>query len=342
MVDEVIFHVGMGKTGTTTIQKALGAATETLTAAGISYQGMWQPLVSPDYVGWVGFQTFRLLPPEDLVRAADTVAQGLTDIARASSTTRFIFSNEQYFENVDRMAPFFDRLAQSVPLKILIWVRPVQSWLPSACAQWGIVHKTNRGDVQSFADQADRLIGQYAHLPKWLRLFGDKVTVRRFDDRTDPVADLSRLIGVDLPSSAARHQTRPDPSELLLRAAFNTQFAEMVLPDAFNAAMGRHRALPGAGQGLSGRADAILGRDAMEGVIARHAPLLAAATEAAGFDVTGDATASTHLSDREAIIDGVLGRAIEVIAGQARDIEDLRRRIAELEGRAADGPATSA
>lgn len=336
MVHEVTFHVGMGKTGTTTIQKALGAATETLASEGVSYQGIWQPLISPEYVGYAGFQRFRLLPADDLVRAADKLAKGFEDIARTSSTNRFIISNEQYFENVDAMAPFFERLAQSIPLRILIWVRPVQSWLPSACAQWGIVHKTNRGDVQPFSAQADRLIRQYAHLPKWLQLFGDRVVVRRFDGRTDPVADLSQLLGVNLPSADARYQTRPDPSELLLRAAFNTQFTEMVLPDAFNAAMGRHLSLPGAAQGLSGRADAILGRHDMEGVISRNAELLRAATDAAGFDVAGDAAASADLPGKDAIIDSVLGRAIEIIAGQARDLEDLRKRVAVLEDRNGD------
>lgn len=331
---EAIFHIGMGKTGTTSLQSTLKANDAILRASGVCYLGMWQELISDQYSDFGGFQIFRQLPADQQREAADRLARQLRILADDQGISRFVFSNEQYFENAEQMRPFFERLQSHVSLRFYIWVRPVDSWLPSACAQWGVLHKTNIGPIQPFAEQADRLIKIYANLPIWVDFFGDKVTVRLFDDTTDPVAEFAEQIGVPLVAMPGRRQTRPDATELLLRAAFNTQFHEMVLPDAFNAAIGRYKPLTSA-QGITEKADVLLGRNAMPEVIARHRDLLDRLTEAAGFDVAGIGAHPSDLpSDRE-IIDRMLGRAVEIIAGQALDLAELRARVAALEAKVA-------
>lgn len=332
---QVIFHIGMGKTGTTSLQDTLTRSSAVLEDAGIRYLGMWQDLISNDYADFDGFQAFRTLSSERQVEAAERLTEALDAISLAERIDRFIFSNEQYFQNVDHLGPFFERLSHKLDLRFFIWVRPVTSWLPSACAQWGILHKTNTGPVQTFSEQADRLLPMYEHLPRWVELFGDRVTIRRFDETTDPVADLSKLLELPLVASETRLQGRPDPVDLLLRAAFNTQFDEMVLPQAYDAAMGRHRPLTGA-RGLRNKTGLLLGHDAMPQVITRHKAMLDEVSRAAGFDITTASGAEPSQLSEAALVDHVLGRAIEIIAGQARELDDLRSRIEALEKRQSD------
>lgn len=329
---EVIFHVGMGKTGTTSLQHSLEASADVLLEARTCYLGMWQDLISETFAGYAGFQTFRHLPDDEQRNAADKLAERLLELAATTGVTRFLFSNEQYFENVDQLHPFFERLQSHVNVRFFVWVRPVTSWLPSACAQWGILHKTNAGPVRPFVEQADRLIQQYRYLPKWTQRYGKSVKIWQFRDGTDPVADLAAEIGVPLFVPAVRRQTRPDPVELLLRAAFNTQFDDPVLPEVFNEALGRHQTLTTA-QGLKAKAEVLLSRDAIPAVIARHRDLLERASAVTGFDVIGTPDAARQDDRTSALADLVLGRAIEIIAGQARDLADLRARLEALEAR---------
>ena len=332
---EVIFHIGMGKTGTTSLQHALQSSGDALQAAGIRYMGMWQELISDQYSGYLGFQVFRQLPVDQQLAAADRLAQQLRNLVSCDGIDRFLFSNEQYFENIDNMHPFFERLREHVTVRFFLWVRPVEGWLPSACAQWGIVHKTNLGPIQPFVDQADRMIQQYRHVPTWTRLFGDSVMVRPFVDGVDPIADFAAQLGILLAVPQGRQQTRPDVTELVLRAAFNTQFNEMVLPDAFNAAMGRYQPLTSS-QGLSAKADLLLGRAVMPQIVAKHRDLLDRASDAAGFDVAGTARTQEDFPSREDLTDLLLGRTIEIIAGQARDMAEMRARLDTLEARLAE------
>ncbi|WP_405402784.1 hypothetical protein [Paracoccus sp. Ld10] len=331
---EVIFHIGMGKTGTTSLQHVLRSSNDVLQSAGIRYLGMWQELISEQYCDYVGFQEFRQLPVDKQPAAAERLAQQLTCLASQDGTDRFLFSNEQYFENIDHLHPFFDRLRQLLTVRFFLWVRPADAWLPSACAQWGILHKTNYGPVQPFVDQADRLIQQYRHVATWKQLFGDSVTIRPFIKGVDPVSDFAEQIGLPLAIPQDRRQIRPNATDLMLRAAFNTQFDGMVLPNAFNEAIGRHRSLTTA-QGLQAKADLLLGHSSMPQVIAKHRDLLDQASDAAGFDVAGTVVTQDYLPTRDELVDGLLGRAVEIIAGQARDLAEMRDRLNALEARLA-------
>ena len=329
---EVIFHIGMGKTGTTSLQHVLRSSHDVLQSAGIRYLGMWQELISEKYCDYVGFQGFRQLPVDQQPAAAERLVHQLTRLASQDGIDRFLFSNEQYFENIDHLHPFFERLRQFVTVRFFLWVRPADAWLPSACAQWGILHKTNVGPVQPFVDQADRLILQYRHVATWKRLFGDSVVIRPFIKGGDPVADFAEQLGLPLPVSQDRRQMRPDAADLILRAAFNTQFDGMVLPDVFNAAIGRYRPLTTA-QGLQAKADLLLGHSSMPQVVEKHRDLLGRASEAAGFDVAGTDIARDDLPSRDELVDSLLGRAVEIIAGQARELAEMRDRISVLERR---------
>ena len=117
---EVIFHIGMGKTGTTSLQHVLRSSHDVLQSAGIRYLGMWQELISEKYCDYVGFQGFRQLPVDQQPAAAERLVHQLTRLASQDGIDRFLFSNEQYFENIDHLHPFFERLRQFVTVRFFL------------------------------------------------------------------------------------------------------------------------------------------------------------------------------------------------------------------------------
>lgn len=71
----------------------------------------------------------------------------------------------------------------------------------------------------------------------------------------------------------------------------------------------------------------------MPSIVARHHDLLEAASRAAGFDLTGSGRTARDLPDRDDLVDEVVGRLLEIVAGQSREMMELRRRIKTLEDR---------
>lgn len=71
----------------------------------------------------------------------------------------------------------------------------------------------------------------------------------------------------------------------------------------------------------------------MPQVVEKHRDLLGRASEAAGFDVAGTDIARDDLPSRDELVDSLLGRAVEIIAGQARELSEMRDRISVLERR---------
>jgi hypothetical protein len=325
---KVVFHIGMGKTGSTAIQKTLGASAEPLAAAGQAYLGLWMGAVQPEFDGYQGFQAFLRQPPDSMEGHARAFLATLKARHKETGAHTFIVSNEQYLENLPVLAKFLRFLSRRVDLKIVAFVRPAASWLPSAYVQWGVVHKTNPGAVQPFAIKARKLIRQYDFVRRWNEVFGPHLTVLPVDDKGDAVQDFARFLGIALPAGSQRHQARPAPDEILLRAAFNNARPDVTLPDSFNAL---HRKVPPrTPAGLRAKFDHVFDYGAIPEILAENAETLSYIEREFGIPMQGPPPRATDF-DPAALTGDLVATMLDLISAQALQIEQLSERLARIE-----------
>lgn len=328
---ELIFHVGMGKTGTTSLQAALSENSETvLRDAGLCYLGMWMGMVDPAFEGYGGFQKFLRQTPERQQQSAARLVAHVQERAAREGFTRFLVSNEEYLEWGRALSPFFSALAEQIPLRVLIYARPAGSWLPSACAQWGAYHKTNMGPVAPVQDVARRLVQQYDHILSWHETLGERIHVRLFDRKTDLFADFSTQIGADLPPASRNLQARPAPADLLLRTAFNSHFKAPMLPNAYN-----QQVLPlltnGLPRNLSDKFAHLYAYDTLADVITGHEPVWQEIRTRFGIDLATEPVSAPPPYEPAELIDALLGNLLDLTTRQAADLRELSGRLATLE-----------
>lgn len=322
----LVFHIGMGKTGTTALQKALASAEASgmLARQGAHYLGMWFGMIDPAFGDFAGTQRFLMTPPQEMPRHAEAFAAALGS-RPGGGDPLFILSNEAMFQHADRLGPFFSALqAGGADLRLIAWVRDPADWLPSAYAQWAIRHKTYPGPIQPLAARAEALLSQYRPIGKWADLFGEALVLRRYDPDADIAADFAAATGIDLPA-APRALERPEPAELLLRALFNDRFADPALPDRFNSAVLSHPA-----PSVDEMAARIFGSEGAAEVLARSADLLDDLAERHGLDFRGAGAAPPPPPDPEALRARLFDHLVEIVLSQAIRIRRLETRIAEL------------
>lgn len=326
---QLIFHVGMGKTGSTTLQTALHDNADALAAAGCHYLGQWMGFVRPEFDSFLGFQSFLQQTPDQLAESAHRLLTILLTLEKQTGAQRFILSNEQYLENIPVLGDFFKILAAHVNLQVVIFVRPPATWLPSAYAQWGIVHKTNEGPVSPFPVKARELMLQYGFVQQWRERLGPVVTVMPYDDTRDVVQDFASLLNISMASGAERLQARPSVSELLLRAACNSVQWDMVLPDLFNA-ISEECFLPDVPVRLSEKFNHIFNRQELPAIIAEHQDTLSYIERECGVSMTTPVSSSPEYNLPD-MTDELLGRMISMVLTQALQIRGLRSRLDRLD-----------
>lgn len=325
----VIFHVGMGKTGSTTIQNALASNTAALTEARHCYLGRWMGMVRPDFDDFSGFQKFLRQSPDGLVKSAHALLETVRKRQAETGAHTFVLSNEQYLENIPTLAGFFRTIAQEVNLKIVIFVRPPATWLPSAYTQWGVVHKTNPGAIQSFGEKARQLMRQYDYIRQWREILGECVTVIPFDESVDTALEFSNFLGVKMKSDPVRHQTRPSPAEILLRAACNNVRPGIVLPDVFNAIL--RNAPSGTPAGLQAKFAHVFQYGEIPRILSENAETLSYLEREFGMDMRDTGLPARPPFDAQELVDKLLGNMLDILFSQAYQIERLTERLDALE-----------
>lgn len=180
---EVIIHVGMHGTGDRVLSAALAASADQLRGAGIHYLADHEAPV---------------LSAGDQVAAAEALADHLV----GAGPRRFVISDPTYFQKIEELQPFFRRLSQRVSLRILVWMRPIRSWLDFHDMQGGI--SDDPGSSPGHAE-GSALISSYALLYRWTALFGSAATLRPFHETTDIVAEFAALTGITLIAAPDPH-----------------------------------------------------------------------------------------------------------------------------------------
>ncbi len=218
---KAIFHIGMGKTGTTSIQASLRRSGEGLGAARAAYLGMWFDMIDPRFRGLRGERLFYAQDRAALAGAADRFADHLAHLHATRGVTTVVFSNETLFVRGPGILDFFRRLGERVELSFLAYLRRPDEWLVSAYHQWGIARHMAATEFRTFADFAPGFLDRYAHIRDWHAAFGDRVIVREHRSDVDVVADAAGALSLPLRPLAARRLQRPVEGVSALKAVAN-------------------------------------------------------------------------------------------------------------------------
>lgn len=325
----IVFHIGMGKTGTSSIQHVLQKNPEELAKQNAAYLGMWFDAIDPAFKGPTGLSRFMAGNEQEKVAGADRFHAYLVDRAAKDGIETFIFSNETLFATGPQFAPFFRRLkAKGLPMSFFAYVRDPRDWLPSAYTQWAIQHKTNQGPVQDFPTAARRVIGQYEGFRFWHENHGADLTVRRFESGLDVVEDFAKTVGLELPKSDIRRLARAEPADILLRAVFNTRFSEQVLPDRFDRFVTNSSNVPV--PSLHEMAERCFRHDGAKEVIAEKRALFEYIRDRIGFDFLDGDPKPPKMPDEHDLQRRVIDYLVEVTFDQALQLKRLERLVNEL------------
>lgn len=233
---EIILHVGMGKTGTSSIQQALSQNAELLLSQGILYLGMWFDLIDPRFSGIQGQQKFYQSSPEEMEAHAIRFLERLENKSQESGASHFLVSNEEIYGQIKQITPFIAALKTRARVKLIAYARDPREWLPSAYNQWSVFHKNYTGPIRPYAEVAKRLVLVYSGFLQWGASFQDILTVRPFSKAMNVVEDFANTLNLQLDIPTQRTLERADTSEGLLRAFYNNRLSENALPSLFDRA----------------------------------------------------------------------------------------------------------
>lgn len=221
---KVIVHIGLEKTGTTSIQRALLAATDALLAQGIHFDTFFGSTVAGSRGNSVGLVLAAQSPQRRRWRdaAAPAVAASFDDYQMrpddpAGAVQTLLFSAEHLssqltdLEEIRRLKAFLDTLGSEI--RIVVYLRRHDRLADSLVNEYikagGVFHLRDRGAV------VDRILkGGKLHYGKvigrYVDVFGrDSVVIRKFDKADliagDIVADFAATCGFRMPKAAATY-----------------------------------------------------------------------------------------------------------------------------------------
>jgi len=328
---KLILHIGMGKTGSSSIQRALSESAEMLRAQKVEYLGMWFDMIDPAFRGVSNQDKFYSQPPEVLRQQAQVFLGALRRRAEEAGTETFILSNEAFSGNSGALQPFLGELGKEIEVRAIGYARNPWSWLPSAYVQWGIRDKTGEGPVPGYEEKARQLVRWYKGLIEWDERISGILEVRNYDQAEDIVQDFAQAAGVDIVIPQKRVLERGEDGEILLRALFNNRFPKHVLPRLFDrAVMGGSQSVPTLDEALSKYFD----YGSTTRIVEERQELFDQFRDRFGIDLTAQQAAPPARPDPGQMRDRLFDYMLEITLDQARRLQNLERQVKELrEGR---------
>ena len=326
------FHIGMGKTGTSSIQAYLKDHPDVLERHGMRYIGMTMHALGKEYADIVGTRTFlgrgSVLNPEKSAR--DFLAH-YERVAEQTGVDSFIFSNETILGSVRASGGFFEALSKISRVRFIAYIRNPYEWLPSAYAQWGLRHKTNKGRIRSFGEQARLFVDQYDRVLLWQDRFGEALDVRLFD-KTGVVADFLEAVGITGETVEEVFKLRRAPkADLFLRGVFNDRFDTEVFPDHIEQVLlqrGERRA-----ETFEELYARMFDQSAVAKIVADKAEVMDRLQKEFGLDIENRITPQKAEADKAAVREGVLDALLDITITQGLAIHRLEQRLAALEAK---------
>ncbi|MDW4549329.1 hypothetical protein R5H32_08205 [Defluviimonas sp. D31] len=325
----LIFHVGMGKTGTSSIQSALRQNAKALKDQRVEYLGLWFDVIDASYKYYVGQEKLIKSSVEEKQASAEKIWQYFKEKRSKDGILSFVFSNEHMALCYDLMEPFLRRLEErGVEISIVCYVRDPVNWLPSAYYQWRVVHKAVPGPLHSYHSSARELISWYQAPLLWEKKFPGNVIVRSYDACSNVVEDFADAVSLSLTAPEIRENTTATTDEMFLRAFFSNLVSDAMLPDVFTNAVG---VSPNDSPSVSGILKDAFDLSSTSEIIAENEDVFAAYREHFGFDpraVSPDTLPS--MPDTEAVRDRLVEVVTSVTLDQSMRIRNLETEVETL------------
>ena len=283
---KLLLHVGMGKTGTSSIQKALELSSAKLRAEGVNYLGGSFKIVGTSLAEKAG--SFFSLDADEISKFSFEVE---AYIKEQEGINLHILSSETLLDKYNGLKRFAEILeTKGVEVSIIIFVRSPDEWLPSAYSQWGLYHKTYNGKIKDFKTFSPGWMKRYGDVVSWCENFPGRVSVHEYSKNTDAVKRFSDLAGINICPLPDRVLERLEKIELVARAAFNNNKHGNVLPMVFDRAMLRGGKVEATN--LYEMYKMISSTDGMEGIIEGEKDTIARIREVCGIDLSSSPSSS--------------------------------------------------
>ena len=243
---KLIFHIGAGKTGSSSIQKTLAGAESQLISHGICYVGLMFEKNVPKIYDWQEssqIEQFHALPSEKMQEELSDVLEQTVKECESKNIHTIIWSNESFFGRMAKtlvVLKEFEKRGHEV--QSIAYIRRHDAWARSAYIQWGLKHKTSEGKLQPFSQWIEKRMPHFSKgLQEVLNEFPHSFFIRNVDSLKDAVADFLTIFGLnDLNIIQIRDNDSPSNEELFLRALFNEKFDTQVLPKRFDNTVGKN------------------------------------------------------------------------------------------------------
>lgn len=236
----LIIHAGLGKSGSSAIQKYCRDHAASLRTAGAWYLGMYLERGDRSEDDFASAEDFQRALREDH-DVEDRIVNLLTKrMQDRPGVNTFIWSNISLAMNGALMTRVIARLAPMCQTEVVLYFRHQAIWLVSAYLQWGVKHKAYSGQIKSFNEWLPKAHARGADYRRviegWQRAVAPAhLHVRSYDKAPDVVADFLKTVGLPAPSDGngtTRHYETPDPSVMTLYKLYQGQADAEALPGA--------------------------------------------------------------------------------------------------------------
>jgi len=241
MTKTLIVHIGIGKAGSTAIQKHFFQRRAILSHAMLQYWGLnleftkakrTYPWQTPGGIG--------ILQKMKAPQAIEELKCVLLEAIQATPDDhKAIWSNESIYERPDVYGQVLEEIRDESKVDLLIigYARNHSQYTVSAYKQWGVKHKTNSGRILSFREWVNLrkdFLSYGKKLVQWELRFPNSFKLFNYDSAGDIVTHFLNVFDSSsdlLPSKTDRSvNVSPQSSELALFALYNNQFHEPVTP----------------------------------------------------------------------------------------------------------------
>ncbi|MFC3096087.1 hypothetical protein DRW07_05740 [Alteromonas sediminis] len=218
-----VFHIGTGKTGTSSIQQYLSTLPEATSK--FFYTGYLFERLKTKRYAWqrvTGTPEFNQIPKEQLSAELELVFSDAIDEAMSRGADTIIWSNEALCNMC--WLPDLIKQVWTGDITTLCFVREPASYSVSAYFQWGIKHKIYAGEVPAYADFIRRHHFVHADIIESWKAISSTFFILNYDKTDNVVETFCHKLGVPVRGAASnkRINTRHNVTQLYASALANS------------------------------------------------------------------------------------------------------------------------
>ena len=203
-------HIGMHKTGTTTIQNVLTRNADVLLSNGVYapdrllFEGRDREVKRHHELAWT------IMRPRKTADA-DTVYRAYNDVIAASPHRAVVLSSEEFSKFGERQVSELQSRLHRCDTKIVVYVRNQVDWVESFANQ--SIKSRGEWDVDKLVKEITPQADFYRKIMAWADQFGrENITVRVYDNTPNIVEDFIDILEVGKDVSLTIENVRTNPS----------------------------------------------------------------------------------------------------------------------------------